>query len=130
MCRQKTAGELIITVPWKAYAGHILQEEAFFEPLKVIADKEVHAAGQRPKDAGPDSMVIITILNLFTTFKDRPYAQRRAQRLGRKDRRGDEALSRARDWEADYIARDGRPAEELSDDSDEGNDEFGSGEDE
>ncbi|ORY90794.1 hypothetical protein BCR35DRAFT_349711 [Leucosporidium creatinivorum] len=132
MRKQKT-GDLIITVPWKAYVGHILQEEAFIEPLKAICDKEMMAAGQRLKDASdPDNMDMMAIFSLFITFKDKPYAQRRAQRLGRKDRRGDEALHRAKEWEADYIARDGKPADDFSgDESGDGDDdEVGSEEEE
>lgn len=115
----KSTGDLIITVPWKTYVGHILQEEAIVEPLKITSNKQMYAEGDRLKAATPGDLDITAILDMFMAFKSKPYAQRRAQRLGRKDPKGDDRLSRAKDWEADYIIRDGRPADEFSDEDSE-----------
>lgn len=98
--RKQKTGDLIITVPWKTYVGHILQEEAFIEPLKALSDKQIYAERQRLKEAGPESMDIIDFLDMLAAFRIKPYADRRAQRLGRKDPKGDERLGHARAWAA------------------------------
>lgn len=95
-----------ITVEWKRYVGHILAEEAIAEPMRKAALAELNQWMRHEKyrnRANPTGMGIYAAFKAFDKFLNLAENRRRLERMGRKNPKGDERLSRARDWEMEYL---------------------------
>lgn len=116
----------------QAYVGYLLQEEQAIVPLQKQAHRELKKYAARIKakhgENNVDAFFNLDFLDKFHQLSEGGYARRREARLGRKDKKGDERLSRLRDWEIEFL--DGIEGSGMDDDSrddsdDEEESEFG-----